>query len=159
MTKCNEYFLQVPKQVLNNLIITFVIWFNYNENCQEWCMLADLSDFHLFAVIIPRKSKKSMFVSLHLCCGPMDISTSFAWSARNIKLWPCGSIFLYKGSKYAILPSNYPFDDTSFVFVQVQLMTYIKRLLDPNGILNPYKVLPSSLSIQQWGSTQPINSD
>nr|GMD53355.1 D-2-hydroxyglutarate dehydrogenase, mitochondrial isoform X1 [Ipomoea batatas] len=31
----------------------------------------------------------------------------------------------------------------------VQLMASVKRLLDPNGILNPYKVLPSSFSIQQ----------
>nr|GFB38437.1 D-2-hydroxyglutarate dehydrogenase, mitochondrial isoform X1 [Tanacetum cinerariifolium] len=27
----------------------------------------------------------------------------------------------------------------------VQLMTSIKRLLDPNGVLNPYKVIPPSL--------------
>ncbi|VFQ62761.1 unnamed protein product [Cuscuta campestris] len=31
----------------------------------------------------------------------------------------------------------------------VQLMASVKRLLDPNGILNPYKILPSSFSIQQ----------
>lgn len=31
----------------------------------------------------------------------------------------------------------------------VQLMASFKRLLDPNGILNPYKILPSSFSIQQ----------
>lgn len=30
-------------------------------------------------------------------------------------------------------------------YVQVQLMASIKKLLDPNGILNPYKVLPQSM--------------
>nr|GMD58159.1 D-2-hydroxyglutarate dehydrogenase, mitochondrial isoform X1 [Ipomoea batatas] len=38
---------------------------------------------------------------------------------------------------------------TLSMYVLVQLMASIKRLLDPNGILNPYKVLPSSFSIQQ----------
>ncbi|KAL0302143.1 UNVERIFIED_CONTAM: D-2-hydroxyglutarate dehydrogenase, mitochondrial [Sesamum calycinum] len=36
----------------------------------------------------------------------------------------------------------------------VQLMADIKKLLDPNGILNPYKVLPTSV-LPQRGEEEP----
>ncbi|KAI3451006.1 hypothetical protein Pfo_007671 [Paulownia fortunei] len=38
----------------------------------------------------------------------------------------------------------------------VQLMAAIKKLLDPNGILNPYKVLPTSI-LSQSGGDEPKN--